>query len=113
MTGPPSCAEVQRSGGDWLETGQCQAVLLVEAVWTTAPVYTVEGRVLAAGTLAPLPGANVRSMSGAHGRATDSDGWFEIGGLSAADSLVVSYVGFWSDTLAVGSLPGPGSGMAP
>ena len=113
MAGPASCAEVQRSGGDWLETGACRAVLLVEATRTAVPPYRIEGRVLAAGALTPLPGANVRLASGTGGAATDAAGRFAVGGVSATESLIVSYVGFHSDTLAARSVPGPRSGRVP
>lgn len=50
----------------------------------------------------PLPGANVYWLASQSGTVTDIDGHFELDKLSASNKLVISYVGFTTDTLTVG-----------
>jgi hypothetical protein len=105
-TGP--CSDVVGYDAGTGQIHGCMGVLLVEATRSgdVTPV-TVEGRVLAAGSLVPLPGANVNVLGRHHGTATDSTGRFTLGGLDPRERLVVRYPGFLPDTLHVGRLPGP------
>ena len=50
----------------------------------------------------PLPGANVYWLTSLSGTVTDIDGHFELDKRSTSDKLIISYVGFTTDTLTVG-----------
>ena len=49
----------------------------------------------------PLPGANVYWLSTNKGTVTDIDGMFSLDSDPTSDRLIISYVGFISDTLTV------------
>ncbi len=49
----------------------------------------------------PLMGANVIWLSGEHGSTTDEDGTFSILRSDNTDKLIVSFVGYMSDTLTI------------
>jgi len=51
----------------------------------------------------PLPGANVIVKGTSNGTQTDFDGNFSIANVNSTDQLVVSYVGFKTQTLPVGT----------
>lgn len=108
--GPGPCGDtsgIDVSDPSYVEEG-CQAVLLVEATRDarTAPI-TVEGRALTAGSLRPVPGASVLVLGQNRGTSTDRWGQFTLDGLDPRDRLVVAAGWYVSDTLRVGSLPGP------
>ena len=67
-----------------------------------AQLHTVTGRVIGEFDSLPLAGVNVIEMGTLNGTATDSDGRYAITVSNAEASLVFSFIGFESQTLAVG-----------
>ena len=61
---------------------------------------TVRGKIMDADMNAPLPGANVVEKGTTNGTTTNFDGEFELKTQSNSGSLVISYVGFGSKTIA-------------
>ena len=49
----------------------------------------------------PLPGANVYWLSNEKGTVTDINGMFSLDSYPTSTKLIISYVGFISDTLTV------------
>lgn len=64
---------------------------------------TLKGMVMTEenGNVAPLPGANVHWLNTNIGATTDLDGWFEIEFSQESRELVISYVGYQTDTITV------------
>lgn len=57
----------------------------------------------------PLPGASIRSLHTAHGTVADADGQFSLELPDSVSQLVLSYVGFENDTLAVSDMAAKGT----
>lgn len=49
----------------------------------------------------PLVGANVRWLGSSEGTVTNADGFFELEGTDEYEQLIVSYVGFATDTITI------------
>lgn len=64
---------------------------------------TVSGRILVEekGKTKPLPGVNVYWLSGESLAVTDDEGRFKLERPAGADQLIASYVGYYSDTIAL------------
>jgi len=81
--------------------------LIVPFLFLTAIVFAqnnVSGKVIDAETLLPLPGANVYVYAKpALGTPTDRNGDFLITGVEQNDELIVSFVGYNSQTTILGS----------
>ena len=78
-------------------------VLLAIVPWLTFSQETVEGIVVEAGNsnAMGLAGANVYWQDSQTGVVTDNDGKFSIPFKKEFNRLIISYVGFESDTLTV------------
>ena len=61
----------------------------------------VSGAVYGDNTDNPLPGANVYWLSSNKGAVTDINGMFSLDSDPASTKLVISYIGYISDTLSV------------
>ena len=111
LVGPGPCTDQVSAPNP--ETGLaehgCLSVPLVEATReANGAGVTVRGRVLVAGSLEPLPGANVIVVGDEQrGTTTQVNGRFRLDSLRPSDRLAIRFVGFWPDTLDVGALPGP------
>lgn len=76
-------------------------LLLAFMVQITFAQTTVSGTISDA--TAPLPGANVVVKGTSNGAQTDFDGNFTLSNVNSTDILVISYVGFKTQELPVGS----------
>lgn len=63
----------------------------------TGTIYSQESD----GEIQPLIGATIQYIGRSAGGSTDVDGRFEIGRLPQVDQIVISYVGFQSDTIDI------------
>lgn len=68
-----------------------------------APLRQVSGKIYDE-QKKPLPGASVRALYTAHGTVADADGKFSLELPDSISRLVLSYVGYENDTLAVAAL---------
>ncbi len=66
---------------------------------------TVTGTVLAASDNMPLPGASVLVKGTANGTSTDFDGKFSLSVSNNGNTLVISYIGYVTQELAITSDP--------
>jgi len=66
----------------------------------TGTIYSQESET----EILPLIGATVQYVGRTAGGSTDSDGHFEIGRLSDVGQIVISYVGFESDTIDISQI---------
>jgi len=60
-------------------------------------IYEAEGK----GRRSPLPGANIHWLGTGEGTSTDEEGRFEMPWIAQTDKVVVSFIGFGSDTIQV------------
>jgi len=82
-------------------------IILVFAVAVAAASGSIKGRVADRETKDGLPGANIRVMGTSVGASTDLDGNYLIHNVpSGSQKLIVSYVGYLSDTVIVSVLDG-------
>lgn len=70
---------------------------------TTVQVQTITGRVLDEQGL-PLPGATILEQGTANGTATDFDGYFTLPLTTTSATLVVTYMGYETQEVAVGDV---------
>ncbi|GLB52791.1 SusC/RagA family TonB-linked outer membrane protein [Neptunitalea chrysea] len=63
--------------------------------------YDIKGVVYEASTGMPMPGVNVVLKDNSKGTSTDFDGNFMLEGISKGSELVISYIGFKSQTIVV------------
>lgn len=80
------------------------ALLLFESAHSFAFSQEVRGRVLekdATGVLKPLPGANILWRGTTIGVSSNNNGEFTIKRLAGSDYLVISFVGYNTDTVAI------------
>lgn len=77
-------------------------VLLLTGADIFAQTKTITGTVKDPSGL-PLPGASVAVVGTNKGASTDFDGMFSIDGVSADDTLLITYVGFENQEITVGS----------
>ena len=70
---------------------------------TIAFAQQVSGTVTEADSGAPLPGATVLVKGTDIGTTTDFDGMFQLAGVSSDATLVISYIGFETQEVAVGN----------
>ena len=64
---------------------------------------TISGKVCSAADDSPLPFVAVAVKGTTKGVNTDLDGNFKIAGVSAKDSITISFVGFETQTIFVGN----------
>jgi TonB-linked SusC/RagA family outer membrane protein len=71
--------------------------------WSTvcAQTFAVKGKVLSE-TGDPLPGVNVLVKGTSKGSVTDSDGQYILDNVTAADILVISFIGYNTEEIVVG-----------
>tara|TARA_R110002049_G_scaffold32570_9_gene108323 strand:- start:6684 stop:9761 length:3078 start_codon:yes stop_codon:yes gene_type:complete len=82
------------------------SLLLLTSIGTLAQSQkTVTGTVLAASDNMPLPGATVLVKGTANGASTDFDGNFSLSVNNNATTLVVSYIGYVTQELAITADP--------
>lgn len=62
----------------------------------------IQGKVIDATSLEPLIGANILVLGTSTGEITDFDGMFSLPNVSNGDSISISYIGYRSQTLAIG-----------
>lgn len=74
-------------------------LLILLGLTINAQQITVSGKVVDAKTNNPLSFANIRVSGTTLGTATNSDGLFELRLDSSDVTLIVSYIGFYSDTV--------------
>ncbi|WP_435133902.1 SusC/RagA family TonB-linked outer membrane protein [Formosa sp. A9] len=79
---------------------------------TTVQVQTITGRVLDEQGL-PLPGATILEQGTANGTATDFDGYFTLALTTTPATLVVTYMGYETQEVAVGDVKQIDIHMAP
>lgn len=77
------------------------AGLLVLCFTQAAKAQELKGRVLDANTNEPLIGATILWLGTDKGTATDVNGSFRLARVSGADRIIVSYIGYSTDTLKV------------
>jgi hypothetical protein len=80
------------------------ALLFFESIHSFAFAQDVRGRVFekdATGVLRPLPGANILWRGTTIGAASNNDGEFTIKRHLGNDYLVISFVGYNTDTVAI------------
>ena len=77
-------------------------VLLVGVQAAGAQIHTVQGTVLSATDNTPLPGVNVIETGTFNGTSSDVDGTFAIGVASGDASLTFSFIGYVTQTVAIG-----------
>lgn len=80
-----------------------QLIALLLLASFTATAQTVTGRVTSGVDGSPLPGVSVLVKNTATGTSTDSDGRYTIGVPDANSILVVSFIGFATKEIEVGS----------
>ncbi|GIV35912.1 MAG: hypothetical protein KatS3mg032_0291 [Cyclobacteriaceae bacterium] len=68
-----------------------------------AQTRTISGRVLSSDDGSPVPGANVLEKGTNNGTVTDPDGRFSIQVSSSGATLVISFVGYSTQEVAVGN----------
>jgi len=76
-------------------------ILLLSCVGFASAQNVVTGTVYGDNQDNPLPGASVYWLDSQSGTVTDIDGYFKLEKLAITDQLIVSYVGFKTDTLTV------------
>ena len=76
------------------------AVAMLFATAAFSQANTVKGKIMDADINAPLPGANVVEKGTTNGTTTNFDGEFVLNTQSNSGSLVISYVGFGTKTIA-------------
>lgn len=65
----------------------------------------IQGHVMTStedGDMESLPGANISWLGTAEGTVSDPDGYFSLKKIPKSDILIVSYIGFTTDTIEVG-----------
>ena len=78
-------------------------ILVAILASTVAFAQQVSGTVTEADSGAPLPGATVLVKGTDIGTTTDFDGMFQLAGVSSDATLVISYIGFETQEVAVGN----------
>jgi len=76
-------------------------ILLLSCVGFASAQNVVTGTVYGDNQDNPLPDASVYWLDSQSGTVTDIDGYFKLEKLAITDQLIVSYVGFKTDTLTV------------
>ena len=71
-------------------------ILPISAVFSQA---SLSGTVMDASVNQPLPGVNVTVQGASNGTTTDFDGKFQLRGLKNGDVIVVSYIGYQSESI--------------
>ncbi len=61
---------------------------------------TVKGKIIDSDTNSPLPGANIIVKGTTNGATTDFDGEFSLNAASSTGEILISYVGYLSQTIA-------------
>ena len=114
MIGPYEGTPCAGIGIPHFPNDECQGVLLIEATRSGHRLAVpedsiiVEGRVLEAGSLAPLPGVLIEVVGRERRLFTDPEGRFVAEGLLREDRLAFRLLHYYlPDTLDVNRLPGP------
>jgi hypothetical protein len=68
---------------------------------TCAQSYKISGKVTESGTNTPIPYASVVLKGSLTGTTTNNDGYYEISAVQLSDSIIVSFLGYKSQTKAV------------
>src|SRR5699024_10212181 len=84
----------------WLFSLSVMTILLLWSVSSMAQ-QTVSGTVASAGTGETLPGVNILIKGTSQGTSTDMQGHYVLEGVSSADTLVFSFIGFQTQTIPV------------
>ncbi|HEY5746575.1 MAG TPA: SusC/RagA family TonB-linked outer membrane protein [Chryseolinea sp.] len=77
-------------------------LILLSPGWTLAQERTITGKVMSADDNMQLPGANVLVKGSSSGTVTDSEGQFSLA-IGDNTTLVISFVGYVSQEVAVGN----------
>lgn len=94
--------------GLWFRQLNNSIAVNTQNVWPQAkkdeivyPTYTITGRVLDASTGEPLVGVNIQIAGTTLGTFTDAEGYFELDVPEDAGKLIVSYLGFITQEVAI------------
>lgn len=78
-------------------------IYILTACALSAEAFSLRGRVVDATSGEPLAGASIYATPGAHFTATDANGLWQLSLPSGQFQIIISYIGFVSDTVTVDS----------
>ncbi len=79
----------------------CGLLLLFVQETVFAQIITVQGKVTSTSDNHPTPGVTVNVLGTTNGTVTDASGKYKLDNVSPTDSLIFSFVGFETQTIAV------------